>query len=200
MNKTHPSLLAVVALLVSGCAALAPEPPPAELDWKARSERLARLDCWELSAKLGIRSGEEAHGVVVEWVQSGTNYEIQLYGPLGVGSASIAGRPGWVTMQVSSNRMMVGRDPETLVEREFGWKLPLSNLVYWVRGLPAPGAKDYASLDELQRLAVLRQNGWHLTFLEYEPAYSQYLPSRILLTDEVTTVKFLVKKWKPGSC
>lgn len=179
---------------------MAPEAPPPVMDWPTRSERLARLECWELSAKLGIRTDDEGHGLVVDWIQTGTSYEIDLYGPLGVGSASIAGRPGWVTMKVSSNRMMVGRDPETLVEREFGWRLPLSNLVYWVRGLPAPGAKDYASLDDRQRLSVLGQDGWQLTYLEYERAGGFSLPSRILLTDEVTTVKFLAKKWKPGSC
>ena len=178
MNKPHPSLLAVVALLVSGCAALAPEPPPPELDWKARSEHLARLDCWELSAKMGIRSGDEAHGVVVEWIQSGSNYEIDLYGPLGVGSASIAGRPGWVTMQVSSNRMMVGRDPEALVEQEFGWKLPLSNLVYWVRGLPAPGAKDYASLDDLQRLLTVQAQRVRMELPDLDPFTAIDAPSQ----------------------
>jgi outer membrane lipoprotein LolB len=33
-------------------------------------------------------------------------------------------------------------EPGSLLEEQLGWKLPMSHLAWWVRGLPAPDSKS----------------------------------------------------------
>ena len=60
-----------------------------------------------------------------------------------------------------------------------GWDVPFDDMDWWVRGLPAPGAKAEQELDEDGRLKTLTQLGWEVEFLEYGRYGAYELPSKL---------------------
>lgn len=99
------------------------------------------------------------------WLQRQDYYDIRLSGPLGRGAARLTGRPGQVSLEVANQGRYEAPSPEALLEEQVGWKLPVSHLVWWVRGLPAPESKSRLSLNGDSRLATLEQDGWRVEYL-----------------------------------
>lgn len=71
--------------------------------------------------------------------------------------------------------------PEQLLGEQLGWSLPVSHLVWWVRGLPAPGSKSRVTLNADSRLANLEQDGWKIEYLSYVEQNGFWLPERLKL-------------------
>lgn len=204
MNLTMTTRVALVfaLLLQVACSGLQTTGTDGTQARKAIEKQLLAMECWELNGKLGIRTPEEAHGIWLEWQQSGPQYEMRLSGPLGVGGAEISGGPGRIQMRVAEDRILVGESPESLVEREFGWRLPLSNLVYWVRGVRAPGDVERQRLNDQNLLAELDQHGWQLDYLGHAAASpgSPPLPEKVRLTHVDIVVTVVIKGWAPHAC
>ena len=87
--------------------------------------------------------------------------------------------------------------PEALVETQLGWQLPVSNLLWWIRGLPAPDSRSRVELDGNGRLAHLQQDGWDVQYLDYSDENGFALPSRIKLAGRDLQITLVVKDWQP---
>lgn len=196
------SLLLLVTVLLSACSGLQTSDSDNASSRKVIEQRLLAIECWELSGKLGIRTPEEAHGIWMQWRQQRADYEMRLSGPLGVGGAEISGGPGRVEMRVSEDQVLTGTSPEALVERELGWRLPLSSLIYWVRGVRAPGPIGQQRLNDQNLLAELNQHGWLLEFLAYSqmPENLPALPAKVRLTHQDLKVTVVIKDWESHVC
>ncbi|MOA27497.1 Outer-membrane lipoprotein LolB precursor [compost metagenome] len=124
-------------------------------------------------------------------------YDIRLSGPLGRGAARLTGRPGKVSLEVANQGRYDAPNPEVLLEEQLGWKLPVSNLAWWVRGLPAPDSKSRLTLDGDSRLASLEQDGWQVEYTEYTQLNGYWLPERIKLHGTDLDVTLVIKTWQP---
>ena len=87
----------------------------------------------------------------------------------------------------------------TLVElkQQLGWKLPISHLTWWVRGLPAPDSKSTVTLDSDSHLQRLTQDGWQVEYLSYTEQNGYWLPERLKLHGRDLDVTLVVKDWQP---
>jgi outer membrane lipoprotein LolB len=132
------------------------------------------------------------------WLQRQDYYDIRLSGPLGRGAARLTGRPGSsVVLEVANQGRFEAPTPEALLEQQLGWKLPVSHLVWWVRGLPAPDSKSTLNVDSMGRLATLQQDGWSLEYLSYTEQDGYALPERIKLHGQDLDVTLVIKDWQP---
>ena len=73
----------------------------------------------------------------------------------------------------------------------------MSHLVWWVRGLPAPGSKSRVTLNGDSRLANLEQDGWKIEYLSYVEQNGFWLPERVKLHGPDLDVTLVVKDWQP---
>ena len=87
-------------------------------------------------------------------------------------------------------------DPELLLLRQTGWRVPVRALRYWVLGLPAPGPVKGRSLDRYGRLAKLSQSGWEIEFRDYQRSGSLELPVRIFVTNHRARVRLAIGHWE----
>ncbi|MOA47066.1 Outer-membrane lipoprotein LolB precursor [compost metagenome] len=78
-----------------------------------------------------------------------------------------------------------------------GWKLPVSHLTWWVRGLPAPDSKSRLTLDADSRLSNLEQDDWQIEYLSYAQQNGYWLPERIKLHGSNLDVTLVIKQWQP---
>jgi outer membrane lipoprotein LolB len=70
-----------------------------------------------------------------------------------------------------------------------GWTLPLGNLVWWIRGLPAPD-EPYRFADD----GSLTQQGWTIRFVSDADVPSPY-PKRVDMQRDRLTLRLLPQNW-----
>ena len=200
MLLRHVLAFSLIALL-AGCAGITPhEAVQGKGDatkWQANKQQLASLDGWEINGKVGIRAPKDSGSGTLFWLQRQDYYDIRLSGPLGRGAARLTGRPGAVSLEVANQGRYDAPDPETLLKDQLGRQLPVSHLVWWVRGLPAPDSKSRLTLDGDSRLSGLEQDGWQIEYLSYTEQNGYTLPERMKLHGQDLDVTLVIKDWQP---
>ncbi|MCP6330038.1 lipoprotein insertase outer membrane protein LolB, partial [Klebsiella pneumoniae] len=88
---------------------------------------------------------------------------------------------GQVELEVANQGRYQAESPEALLEEQLGWRLPVSHLLWWVRGLPAPASRSVVTLDGNSHLSRLEQDGWQVQYLSYVEQNGYSLPERIKL-------------------
>jgi len=190
--------LTAAALLLAGCA----NAPPAEQnsDWARQLDRLQALDSWQVRGRVNVRYDDEAHTPKILWQQRDVEYHIRLWGTFNVGSTTIDGRPGQVTLE-QDNQIRHANTPEDLILQQLGYELPVSYLEYWIKGIPAPGSDAELSFNELNLLSSLKQAGWTVTYTDPRQYDSITLPRRVELTRPQNDISldFIGLNWTLGS-
>ncbi len=201
MKLMRNLLVPTITLLLTGCAGLGPqesvEGPGNAEDWKTHKAHVSEIDGWQISGKIGIQAPRDSGSGTLFWLQRQDYFDIRLSGPLGRGATRLTGRPDAVALEVAGQGRFEADSPEALVESQLGWQLPVSNLLWWVRGLPAPDSSSRIAVDANGRLASLEQDGWDVQYLGYieEDGYS--LPNRIKLAGRDLKITLVVKDWQP---
>ncbi|WP_407315058.1 lipoprotein insertase outer membrane protein LolB [Pseudomonas sp. nanlin1] len=200
MFMRHVIAFSLIALL-AGCAGFSSrESVQGQGDpqqWRQHKEQLSQLDGWQINGKVGIRAPKDSGSGTLFWLQRQDYYDIRLSGPLGRGAARLTGRPGHVSLEVANQGRYEAQSPEELLEEQLGWKLPVSHLVWWVRGLPAPDSKSELTLDTDSRLSGLAQDGWTIEYLSYTQQNGYWLPERMKLHGQQLDVTLVLKEWQP---
>lgn len=200
MRLRHLIACCTLALL-TGCAGLTShesiEGKGNPLAWQAHKEQLSALDAWQISGKVGIRAPKDSGSATLFWLQRQEYFDIRLSGPLGGGAARLTGRPGEVLLEVANKGRYKAESPEELLQQQLRLNLPVSHLLWWIRGLPAPDTKSNVTLDNESHLSQLDQDGWHVDYLSYVEQNGYWLPERIKINGQDLQVTIVVKDWQP---
>ncbi|MFE8072684.1 lipoprotein insertase outer membrane protein LolB [Marinobacteraceae bacterium S3BR75-40.1] len=202
-------LVPLLALLVAGCASAPPEPPRQDLsatppgDWTRQAEALQAFDHWRLTGKIAVHQGDDDESAVINrWEQSGRRFDVQLSSAfLGLGTTRVQGTRDAIWLTNSDGETFYSDNPEQLMFDATGWHLPLGALIYWVRGIPAPGGDSQRWFTPEGQLARFNQNGWtvrvnrHKQWIPDLPA----LPRLITLTRDDIRIRLAVTQWQPNA-
>ncbi|MDM8350333.1 lipoprotein insertase outer membrane protein LolB [Pseudomonas sp. sp1636] len=197
----RPLLIFSLLALLAGCAgltsreALEGEGSPAL--WQSHKQQIGSLDAWQISGKVGIRAPQDSGSGTLFWLQRQDYYDIRLSGPLGRGAARLTGRPGDLQLEVANQGRYRAASPEQLLQQQLGLNLPVSHLLWWIRGLPAPDSRSRLTLDRDSRLAHLDQDGWQVEYLRYAEQDGYWLPERLKLSGHDLQVTLVIKDWQP---
>lgn len=194
--------LVATALTIAACASQQQEPQQPQLPQAPGAEKpsVAQLQNWTIKGKVGVRSPEENGSANLNWQQqAATSYRINLSGPLGAGATVITGSPAGVSLKSGSEPPLQAPTAAQLTMQALGWPLPVDEMVYWVRGLAAPGPAAGEQRDAAGQLQSLQQSGWRLVFSGYESRGPYVLPTRIIgeTTGAAGPVKvtLVIKEW-----
>ncbi|AWF83505.1 outer membrane lipoprotein LolB [Microbulbifer sp. A4B17] len=201
-RKIYLLLLVSLAMMIAACAGqkTKPEAEPDSTTENPAPQTVAQFTQWNLKAKLGVRSPKENGSANLAWLQGGAeNFRLHLSGPLGAGTTVITGSAGGVSLVRGSEPPIYARNPAQLTQQALGWPLPAREMFYWVRGLPAPGAKTGEQRNAQGQLQSLQQSGWALNFSDYRSEGSFVLPTRIKAQTNSPTgpvsVTLVIKDW-----
>jgi outer membrane lipoprotein LolB len=193
-------VFSLIALL-AGCAGLTSrESLEGQGDaalWQAHKQNIGGLDAWQISGKVGIRAPQDSGSGTLFWLQRQDYYDIRLSGPLGRGAARLTGRPGNILLEVANQGRYQAASPEALLLQQLGLNLPVSHLLWWIRGLPAPDSRSRLTLDSDSRLAQLHQDGWQVDYQRYAERNGYWLPERLKLNGHDLQVTLVIKDWQP---
>lgn len=195
-----PSLvwLALILGLLAGCATR-PTPQDAARSaeaWQAQRARLASLETWELTGKVGLRTSEDSTSANLDWRQTPYHFRLLLSGPFGSGRSVLEGRTGRVSLTTGEGRFEA-ESPEALMRQRLGWSLPVAALTDWVRGLPAPGRPHRLERDARGFPSRLEQDGWTIDYRDWTRADGLWLPRRMTLAYGDLDVTLVVTRWQP---
>lgn len=184
------------AFLITGCSTMAPTTAPMKTSWENRTKNLSNLQNWSLNGKIGIQSAQDSGSATIDWAQRGQSFAISLYGPLGSNGLKLNGQPGAVNMTTSDGKHASATSPEQLLRQQWGWNLPVSNLKYWVIGLPVPGMEASKQFDQYHRLTSMTQQNWMIQYLGYTNVGGIELPNRINVTSNALRAKLVIYDWQ----
>ena len=174
-----------LVLPLTACTQLAVDPAPvAETPgslWQQRQQQLATFVDWDLKGRLAVRVGARGDSASLRWKRSGTEQEIQLFGPFGGGRVHISQNLDRAILADGAGQEIQGRSAEEVLFSALAWSVPFTEMGYWVRGLPAPGKHDGIGLDYGGRVRYLTQRGWRIEYLEYRTFQGVELPNRIVI-------------------
>ena len=190
--------LVILSAVLVGCVSVKP-PAPVSLGTKIpfaeRKQALQQIHHWDIQGAIGLQHNKAAESANYHWQQNGTSYHIDLAGALNVGATSIVGDVDSVTVSKASGEQWQGSSPNALIAVHTGWQLPIQQLHYWVRGIPAPGSYTHLQTDALGHLKSLEQLGWTIHWSRYTPLHGVDLPRWIVLQRPGWKVKLLVRDW-----
>lgn len=186
-------LLIGLSLSLAACSTFKPQPPVPASSWEQHKAALQQLSSWDISGKIGIITATSSNSASLKWLQEKHHYQIDIRGPLGQGGASITGTPNHVTVDVAGEGTFSGPDPEFILYQQLGWQLPISDIYWWVRGLPAPDKSFEHSLEN-NRLKTLQQNGWTIRYLSYN-GLTPALPKKLKLSHDSLKITLVINSW-----
>lgn len=187
--------------LLNGCAGLSDKPLSSSttinhyLSWSERKNQLKQLRDWQASGNFAVHSNQKLGvNASFSWQQNEKSYQFHLLGPFGSPSLLLKGDAQHVTL-ITAQKSYQATTAEKLLQKQLGLRLPVSQLRYWLRGLPAPQARYTSNLDAYNRLLKLRQSGWQVNYLHYTNRGKIDLPDRLLLSYQHWQIKLLILDW-----
>lgn len=191
--------LSSVLLLVTACAPFWQSKPaaPAESLWQQRAAELEQLDQWSFRGRTLIQQDKEGWNAGVSWQQNKDNFKIRLTGPFAQGAVELNGDAQQVEMLTSEGEKYTAETPEQLLQEVLGWRLPVSALRDWVRGLPYSGEQVTSrEIDDDGQLLMLNQAGWQVEFLRYVPFAGQQIPDKVFIKRDDLSVRLVISGWQ----
>jgi outer membrane lipoprotein LolB len=191
-------LVIVPIFLLTACAPPQPTevlPTNKVIPLEKRKAETATVSSFEIKGAMAAKSKSKGWSATMNWVQHGPgSYQIRLMGPLGGGTVLINRSGGTTTFQ-DGPKTATSSNSDELLFKQTGIRLPVNNLYYWVRGLPAPGAVQSEQHDQYNHLSQLRQSGYTIDFTKYTSVNGIDLPSMIRLEGNGVMVKVIIKIW-----
>ena len=178
--------LFLLALLLAACTSLPPLPPKPAM----------QLDSWRLNGRIAISTESDSWMAKVYWEQNGPTYQLRINTSFGQGAFLLEGDDNGVVMRTADNKTFTAPDPDTLVAEVLKIALPITNLHFWIRGLPsANSSPSWYTFNKAGHLHRLRQDGWELDYKRYVKVQGIDLPKKIFLEDQQFKIKIVISKW-----
>lgn len=190
MSRLKKFFLMICLLSLVGCATVSPVKMPPTYSRAKQIKQFQAIKNWHLTGVLSIRTQNAGDSLHWSWQQNNKNYLILLSGPLGLGTIRVTGKPHVVLLERSDGKKFSAPSADQLLAEQTGWPLPIENLFYWIRTLPAPNASYQTKLNTNQQIATLIQDDW---VIQYQYANNKIFPTQIILKNTGILIKIIVR-------
>lgn len=197
MQRRRTALLHFLLPLVflAGCAGVATRPGvplPADLN---------DLQRWQAHGRLGISGPESGGSGSFDWQQRGDRADVQIRGPVGVGSVRLqmrgaAANPD-LRLETGDGRVLESTAAWDELEARLGAQVPAGNLRYWMLGLAAPGEHRWLE-QNAEGVVTLEQGGWRIDYQRYSTDPGARVPVKMRATNGDARVRIVVDRWQLG--
>jgi|TARA_B110000977_G_scaffold194575_1_gene271445 outer membrane lipoprotein LolB len=175
--------LSFLILLFSACASL------------PTNHSSVTAETYAVSGKLIIIQPEQRSSAGFRWSQQAENFQMELWGPLGVGRTLIAGSATYAELTQGAQIIDQGQ-PSQIMRRQLGWSAPIDVFPYWIKGVVAPNvAVETVEKDAQGRLLRFTQAGWSVSYADHiQGALGEQreLPGRITIEGRDLQLKIII--------
>ena len=189
-----PAIL-LLAISLSACVQ-APVENRLIPSWDARMDELMRMETWDLKGRIAVRTNDESGSGSLHWTQRRNEYDLRVIAPFSGGVYELSGTAGNVSLLTPDKTLLQAGDAESLLQQAAGWRFPVSEMVFWIRGLPAPSLQvDRLLFDAENRVSELSQGGWSIRYKRYTGVGGVSMPARLDLENGEVRVRLSVREW-----
>ena len=193
-GRIIPAIL-LLAISLSACVQ-APVENRLIPSWDARMDELMGMETWNLKGRIAVRTRDESGSGSLHWTQRRDEYDLRVIAPFSGGVYELSGTAGTVSLRAPDNSVLQAGDAESLLQQAAGWRFPVSEMVFWIRGLPAPSLQvDRLMLDGENRVSELSQGGWSIRYKRYTGVGGVSMPARLDLENGEVSVRLSVREW-----
>ena len=185
----------LLAIFLSACVQ-APVENRISPSWNARKDELRGLETWDLKGRIAVRTSDESGSGSLHWTQRRDKYDLRVIAPFSGGVYELSGADGAVSLRTPDDGLLQAGNAESLLYQAAGWRVPVSELVFWIRGLPAPSLQvDRLLFDGENRVSELSQGGWSIRYKRYTEVGGVSMPARLDLENGQVRVRLSVREW-----
>lgn len=193
------SIAALLLALLAGCGS-APKAPPVVYESIGDRQRvLAALEVWSATGRIALSSPTEGFSAAMDWRQVRTDYDVELTALLGQRALRVTQQGSKAMLEARGRKGVMGANAEQLLLNELGVRVPLSQMAFWIKGLPGTqGKPGYDDAGRLQQLAYVDADGtqWVADFKRYTRVDDLELPALIDIKGQDYSIRLLIKNWK----
>lgn len=191
--------LSILLIFFAGCAHTPNLTPPPNL--QAHLAQVEQIQHWQINGKLGIRSTQESGTATIKWQQTPESFFINLSGPLGQKRIEIEGTPQQVELRQNGQPPLKANNAESLIKKVAGWHLPISQLTYWIRGIPAPNLRiTRLEQNNLGLISLIQQADWIIAYSNYQDQHlngqTLVLPGKIIAEYKDIRLTLIIRNWE----
>lgn len=150
---------------------------------------------FDLAGRIAVKYRDQSSSGNLRWQHRGSSDDMVLLSPLGQTVTQISRNSNGVTLVDQAHKIHRAADAETLTGKLLGWRLPLSGLIYWVVGQPAPSLPYHVERDTQHYPMQLMQDGWQVNYSAWQTVDGQGLPRKIILQREDLEIRLVVDEW-----
>lgn len=189
---------AAAVMLLAACAPVTPRADRSRLlvEQEAREQLLAPHQSWTIEARLGVSDGEDGGSGNLTWVERPERYDFTLRGPVTARSFHLFGDATGVVLEGLEDGPLHGASAQRLLARVFGWRMPLAELRYWVRGMRAPGSPATIEFGANGLPQMIRQQGWAVEYREWFETTDPALPQKVFAEKGPYRVRVSIRRWE----
>lgn len=179
-------LSAVLVSLLTACSSLEPAPP---------MDTSASADSWHARGRFSYRSDDTTESGNFDWRQVGNNYQVRLYGPLGMGTVRISGNPDLVRIQ-ARDQDISSDQPLNLMYNMTGLEIPLNSLPHWLLGNPASRNARNLKANPDETHAGFTEHGWQLSYPGYQQSETgRAIPEELHASKDSVQLRLLIRSF-----
>jgi len=199
-NSPLAFFLAVLILFPTSCTTIphreniepqqAEQPPENLVGTQAR---------WVINARISVSDGNDHGSGQMQWRQEGDKYEFNFRAPVTGKTWRLHGDANNAVLEGVKSMPMVGSNAEQLLQENLGWRVPMKELVFWVRGLQAPGSRADLTYNDQHLPKVLQQAGWKVEYKQYFTDKNPPLPRKVFASKKNYQVRLVIEQWNFSS-
>lgn len=170
--------------------------PGAYAPWPEQRAALEKLDRYGLNGRVAVAANGQGFSASLRYQQLPRSSNLALDGPLGIGGLRVDLEGEDLAIATSRGEKLDGDAARAELERRLGFALPLSQLRWWLLGIPAPGdaaVNEDAGTGEIRDFT---QAGWRVSINTRAAGLGFSLPQRLTAEREGARLKLMVERWR----
>lgn len=196
-------IVIVLTLMLSSCAQLEIKPTTEnsqaalQSKWHQHKQELKKVHRWKIKGRIGFRTTDNAQSATFKWQQKGDKFNILLSGTLGLGSMGIDGTPTYIEFRQADGQIIRSNNPDSLLQAQTGWNLPISLLRSWLLGYPGNDESKITQLilNESGQLTSFNKATWGIKYSKYHLVGNLALPHKLIIRNEEIKITIIIKTW-----
>jgi len=179
-------LFLVMAVFLTGCMTQ-------EAQIRSGDEQLSDVTSWTAQGKMSYDLSGKRGNFSFRWIQANRDFEIVLFGPLGISAATITGNEVSARIETSEGQVLTAPGPEQLLRDTLGLEMPVTAMIHWLRGVPKNnGAPHKVTGSTVTAPETFAEAGWQVAVLRRDKSLN---PSRIRISKPGASLLVIVKNW-----
>jgi outer membrane lipoprotein LolB len=186
-------------MLAAGCRTLppgAPVGPGADAPWPEQRAALEKLDRYALNGRVAVAAQGQGFSATLRYQQQPRGSNLALDGPLGIGGLRVQIDGQDIEIATSRGEKLDGQSARDELERRLGFQLPLTELRWWLLGIPAPGEASVNQDAGSGEIHDFTQGGWRVSINTRAAGLGFSLPQKMTAEREGARLKLFVQGWE----